>query len=218
MTDFRIYIGNKNYSSWSLRGWLMLKQTGAAFEEVVIPLGPIGTRTPAIRAHSPSARVPALHHRDLVVWDSLAIGEYLAELFPKAHLWPEDREARAIARSVSAEMHSGFASMRSAMSMNLRRAESKVPISPAVAEDIARIFAIWSECRKRYGKGGPFLFGALSIADAMFAPVTTRFQTYGVDMDEGARAYVDAIRALPAMREWTDAAHRETTVIQEYEV
>jgi glutathione S-transferase len=217
MADFKLYIGDKNYSSWSLRGWLMMKQCGAAFDEVIIPLEGPGTRTKAIQAYSPSGRVPALHHGDLVVWESLAIGEYLAEVFPEARLWPGDRAARAVARAVSAEMLSGFAALRSAMPMNVRRKELKLAITPAVADEIARIAAIWKECRRRFGKGGPFLFGAFSNADAMYAPVATRFLTYGVDVDAETRAYVDAVMGLPAMREWIEAARRETTVVEAYE-
>lgn len=217
MADLTLYIGNKNYSSWSLRSWLMIKQTGAPFEEVVIPLEGPGRRTTAIRPLSPSGRVPALKHGELVLWESTAIGEYLAELFPNASLWPEDRAARAIARAVSAEMHCGFAALRTAMPMNIRRTRITLPTTPAVDEDVARITTIWRDCRTRFGAAGSFLFGTFGIADAMFAPVATRFRTYGVTLDAVSAAYVDAIYTHPAMREWIDAAHQEAFAIPDYD-
>ncbi len=217
MAEFTIYIGNKTYSSWSLRGWLALKLAGAPFEEVVFPMNGPGSPTKEIVERSPSARVPLLKHRDLLVWDSLAIGEYLAELFPAAGLWPADAGARATARAVSAEMHSSFASLRSAMPMNVRRQPIELPAASDVKADIARIVALWSDCRRTYGAEGPFLFGRYTFADAMFAPVATRFRTYGVPLDERARAYVDASLAHPAVEEWIGAARRETWRIEAYE-
>jgi glutathione S-transferase len=220
MGEFTIFIGNKTYSSWSLRGWLALKLSGAPFEEVVLPLNGPGSPTKEIVERSPSGRVPLLKHRDLLVWDSLAIGEYLAELFPSAGLWPADARARATARAVSAEMHSGFASLRSAMPMNVRREPIELPVSLLgdVKNDIARIVALWSDCRRTFGAGGPYLFGRYSFADAMFAPVATRFRTYGVSLDEGARAYVDASLTHPAVQEWISAAKREPWRIEGYEI
>jgi glutathione S-transferase len=217
MAEFTIFVGNKTYSSWSLRGWLALKLSGAPFEEVVIPMNGPGRPTREIVERSPSGRVPLLKHRDLLVWDSLAIGEYLAELFPAAGLWPADATARATARAVSAEMHSGFSALRSAMPMNVRREPIELPAAGDVKADIARIVALWSDCRRTFGAGGPYLFGRYCFADAMFAPVATRFRTYGVSLDEGARAYVDASHAHPAVEEWIGAARREAWRIEAYE-
>lgn len=218
MADLTLYIANKNYSSWSLRPWLLLKQAGIDFEEVFIPLGEPGPdRGVRIRPHSPSGKVPALRHGSLVVWESLAIAEYVAELHPAAQLWPEDRAARAVARAVSAEMASGFSNMRAALSMNIRRKLTNYKVSDGAAVDVARVQEIWRTCRESYGQGGPFLFGRFSIADAMYAPVVTRFQTYGVAVDDGARAYMEAVSALPAMQAWVAAAHEEPHVIAAYE-
>jgi glutathione S-transferase len=202
-----LFVGNKNLSSWSLRPYLALAHTGAPFEEVVVHLDRPDTRE-RLLAVSPSARVPVLRDGALVVWDSLAICEYLAERFPEARLWPESIDARAQARSVSAEMHSGFADLRREMPMNITARTPREP-SPAVAQDVARVLAIWSDCRARHAASGPFLFGAFSIADAMFAPVVTRFETYGVKVDDVARRYMDAIQALPAMQRWSAAAADE---------
>jgi glutathione S-transferase len=216
MADFTIYIGNKNYSSWSLRGWLMLKHAGAPFDEVVIPLEETGSRTEILR-HSPSGRVPALRHGNLLVWETVAIGEYLAELFPAAALWPGDRAARAVARAASAEMHAGFAALRSHLPMNVR---SSFPSRGATAEaqaDINRIVAIWRDCRKRFAGGGEFLFGAFGIADAMYAPVVSRFRTYKIDLEPEAQAYCDAVWALPAMQEWVAGARNEPMIIESAE-
>jgi glutathione S-transferase len=217
MAEFTIFLGNKTYSSWSLRGWLALKLSGAPFEEVVLPLNGPGSPTKEIVERSPSGRVPLLKHRDLLVWDSLAIGEYLAELFPSAGLWPADTRARATARAVSAEMHSGFAALRSAMPMNVRREPIELPVSADVRTEIARIVTLWNDCRRTFGAAGPYLFGRYGFADAMFAPVATRFRTYGVSLDEGARAYVDASLAHPAVEEWIGAAKREPWRIEGYE-
>ena len=215
--ELTIFIGNKTYSSWSLRGWLALKLAGAPFEEVVLPINGPGSVTREIVERSPSGRVPLLAHRDLLVWDSLAIGEYVAELFPAAGLWPSEARARATARALAAEMHSGFAALRNAMPMNVRRAPIELPLAADVKADIARILTMWRDCRRAYGAGGPFLFGRYGFADAMFAPVATRFRTYGVSLDEGARAYVDASLAHPAVGEWVAAAQREPWRIEAYE-
>jgi glutathione S-transferase len=216
MSDFTLTIGNKNYSSWSLRPWLTLKQTGVAFREIVIPL--YGADSPrAIREHSPSGKVPVLRHGDNVVWDSLAICEYLAETFPEARLWPADPAARAVARSISAEMHSGFAALRTHMGMNVR---ARLPGKGRTIEslrDIDRVRTIWRETLDRFGKGGAFLFGSFSIADAMYAPVVFRFRTYEVDLDARLREYCAAILSLPAIEEWGEAALVEPWTIEAFE-
>ncbi len=216
MADFTIYIGNKNYSSWSLRGWLMLKQTGASFEEVLVPLRETATRTTILR-HSPSGRVPALHHGDRVIWETLAIGEYLAERFPEARLWPADPEARAVARSVSAEMHAGFSALRSHLPMNMRSNFAGRGLTPEAQADVNRITALWRDCRKRFGAEGKLLFGHPTIADAMYAPVVSRFRTYRIELEEEAQRYADAVWALPALQEWATAAGHEPMVIEEFE-
>src|ERR1700724_3450101 len=217
MADFTIYIGNKNYSSWSLRGWLMLRHTGADFAEELIPLDEAGTRTNILR-QSPSGRVPALRHGEFVVWESLAIGEYLAELFPKAQLWPKGASARAVARAVSLEMHAGFAALRGHLPMNIRSNFPNRGVTPEVQAEINRITAVWRDCRKRFGEGkGDFLFGHFTIADATYAPVVTRFRTYKIDLDRDAQAYCDKIMAFPAMQEWISAARNEPMIIDAYE-
>lgn len=200
MAEFTLVVGNKNYSSWSLRAWLMLKQAGADFDEELIPLYLPGSRNELMRL-SPSGRVPVLRHGELTIWETLAIGEYLAELFPAAGLWPEAKDARAVARSVSAEMHAGFAALRGYFPMNMRSAFPNRAATSEAQADINRIAAIWRDCRKRFGGEGDFLFGDLSIADAMFAPVVSRFRTYKIDLDAEAQRYSDAVWALPTMQE-----------------
>jgi glutathione S-transferase len=216
MADFTIYIGNKNYSSWSLRGWLALKHTGVPFDEEVIPLDEANTRANILR-QSPSGRVPALRHGEDVIWDSLAIGEYLAELFPAARLWPEGAQARAAARAVSAEMHSGFAALRSHLPMNMRSSFPNRGVTPEAQADINRITALWRDCRKRFGQGGEFLFGHFTLADAMYAPVVSRFRTYKIGLEDETQRYADAVWSLPAMVEWATAARHEPMVIERHE-
>jgi glutathione S-transferase len=211
-----LVIGNKNYSSWSLRPWLALRMARIPFDEVRIPLYEPDTAA-ALAPWSPSGLVPLLQDGDLKVWDSLAICEYLAESYPDRGLWPEDRAARAMARSVSAEMHAGFGGLRSAMSMNIRRRYPSLGRTPECLQDIDRVLAIWRDCRSRFGAGGDFLFGRFSIADAMYAPVVLRFQTYEFELDGAARAYADAILALPALREWLADAERETESIPKFD-
>ena len=206
MSEMVLYVGNKNYSSWSLRAYLILGATGAAFRDEVIVLDRPETRAEILKV-SPAGRVPVLHHGDLVVWDTLALGEYLAELFPAAGLWPEDRAARARARSISAEMHAGFVALRQNMPMDLRARKPGVGHTPEALADAARVQDIWRDALQR--SGGPLLFGRFTIADAMFAPVTTRFVTYGVALDEVCRTYVEAVAALPAMQAWRAAAEKE---------
>lgn len=213
MTQFTLVIGNKNYSSWSLRPWLLLKQADVAFEEIRIPLYTPASREQLLQ-HSPSGKVPVLHHGSLTIWDSLAICEYIAELFPDRHLWPQSTAARAVARAVSAEMHAGFQPLRQHLSMDCR---SRIPKSllPEVQADVDRILNLWRTCRQEFGTGGEFLFGSqFTIADAMYAPVVSRFITYGVALDPIAQSYVDTIWSLPALLEWRSAAEAETEVIE----
>jgi glutathione S-transferase len=217
MSELTLYIGNKNYSSWSLRAWLSLKHVGTPFKEIVIPLEGGGKPTVAIAAHSPSGKVPALRYGDMVVWDSLAISEYLADEFNQAHLWPSERVARAFARSSIAEMHSGFPNLRAQLPMNIRRTPFTLALTPEVESEVVRIISLWGEARRRFGAGGPFLFGRFSLADSMFAPVATRFRTYGVPMDEVTRAYVSAIHELPSMLEWTAGSKAEPWTIEAYD-
>lgn len=208
MAPFKLIVGNKNLSSWSLRPYLVLKHTGAAFEEEVIPLDRPDTRQ-SIRQVSPSGRVPCLVHEGNAIWDSLAICEYLNEIFPDANLWPTSRVARAAARSIVCEMHSGFQALRTNMPMNITAQRHGEGRAEGVEADIRRIQDIWRDARERFGAGGRFLFGDFTIADAFFAPVVTRFRTYGVDLEPHAAAYADAIWSLPAMREWEAGARAE---------
>ena len=217
MTNLTIILGNKNYSSWSLRAWLALQATGAEFDEIVIPLWLDGAKE-KILAHSPSGKVPALRHGDVVVWESLAICEHLAEAFPDAGLWPADPTARAAARSVSHEMHAGFMALRRAMPMNCRAAKPGKGMTDGVVADIERVTAIWRDCRTRFGSGGALLFGEFTIADAMFASVASRFRTYDVTLDPVAAAYVEAVHALPAMRSWLGAAEAEPHTVAHFEI
>jgi len=216
VAEFTLYIGNKNYSSWSLRAWLVLKQAGIRFDETVIPLYRPESK-PAILRHSPSGRVPCLHHGDTMVWDSLAIAEYVADLMPEACLWPDDPVARAVARGVSAEMHAGFTALRQAMPMNLRAAHPGKGMTPAVRDDVNRITALWRDCRRRFAGAKPFLFGNPTIADAMYAPVVARFAIYAVVLDDDARDYVSLMLDQPAVQEWTEAAKQEPWIIPEFE-
>jgi glutathione S-transferase len=209
-----LYIGNKNYSSWSMRPWLALKWAGIAFEERVIRLGGEGYRQakiPEIVAVSPSGRVPALHADAIVVHDSLAICEWAHEHAPAGALWPQDASRRAIGRSAAAEMHSGFAAVRRDLSMNIRRQMQSAPDWPDdTRADLARLYALWSDLRARFGADGPFLLGARSIADAMFAPVATRLRTYAVETPADAQAYCATIFADAAFQEWERGAFAET--------
>jgi glutathione S-transferase len=215
VASLTLVVGNKNYSSWSLRPWLAMRQAGIAFEEAVIPLYQGGSKA-ALLEHSPAGKVPVLKHGGRTVWDSLAIMEYLAETFPAAGLWPRDAAARALARSILAEMHAGFAALRGGMPMSLREHLPSQGRSDAVSADIERVTAIWRDCRARFGDGGSFLFGAFSIADAMYAPVATRFRTYAVELDPICQAYADAVLALHAFLEWQAAAQQEPWVITSY--
>ncbi|NYH97659.1 glutathione S-transferase family protein [Cupriavidus plantarum] len=204
----KLVIGNKKYSSWSLRPWLLLRQAGIAFEEINVRLSTPEFAT-EIRKHSPSGKVPVLIDGDLHVWDSLAISEYVAERFPEKQLWPADAAARAHARSVCAEMHAGFQQVRSQLPMNVTAVLPGMGWNTAVQRDVDRIAAIWSELRARHGDKGPFLFGTFTVADAFYAPVVSRFATYGIHLPDDAKAYADFILSLPSMQEWVTAAREE---------
>ena len=211
----QLVIGNKNYSSWSLRPWLAARHAGIEFDEIRIALDTPETAV-QLYHYSPSCKVPVWREGDLVIWDSLAICEYFAEQVPA--LWPTAAVARAVARSVSAEMHSGFAALRAGMPMNARAQGRNVPVTPEIATDIVRIATIWSDCRSRFGAGGSWLFGAFSIADAMFAPVALRFATYGVSRPGIVDDYVATHLADPHLQAWIVAAERETEVITSSEL
>jgi glutathione S-transferase len=215
MPDRLLVIGNHNYSSWSLRPWLALKHLGVPFRLERIALDQPDTAA-CIRRHSPGGRVPVLVEGDVTIWESLAIIEHLAEAHPQ--LWPSEPVARGMARAVAAEMHSGFQALRNELPMNIRAMGRAVAPSPAAAADIARIVAIWSEARKRFGRTGPWLFGAFSAADAMYTPVASRFRTYGVPLPEALMRYQDTALGSPAMREWTAMAESEAEVIAHEEV
>jgi glutathione S-transferase len=216
MAEFTLVIGNRNYSSWSLRGWLMAKLAGIDFEEVLIPLNQPETQT-AIARHSPAGRVPVLLHDGITVWESLAIAEYLHDIRPTAGLWPASVAARAHARVIASEMHAGFVELRTHMPMDIRASYPGKGMTPEVHTDIARITGLWRDCRQRFAgtaaKDDGFLFGTISAADAMFAPVVTRFRTYGVKLDADADAYCKTVLAYPAMKEWVEAAKREPWTI-----
>jgi glutathione S-transferase len=214
----KLVIGNKNYSSWSMRPWLAMRAAGIAFEEVFIPLYTDNKADKdRILSFSRAGKVPALVDGDVMVWDSLSIIEYLAERFPDAKLWPQDRAARAYARSISAEMHSGFLPLRSECGMNLHRPVGAVTLSADAQANVARVQEIWTECRDRHGKSGPYLFGAFAAADAMYAPVVHRFRTYAIGVSPQVQAYMDTMMALPAFAEWTKAGLAETLVIEKFE-
>lgn len=209
MSGLVLGIGDKNLSSWSLRPWFLMKHAGVPFTEENIRLDRPETRE-ILSEKSPSGLVPFLTHGNIKIWDSLAIMEYLAELFPEKQLWPEDAGARAVARSVAAEMHSGFSALRTVWPMVFTREGMRHVTSGGVRRDIDRINDLWTRCRKEFGDGGDFLFGRFSVADAMYAPVVSRFVTYGpVELSAEAANYRDMIFALPAMREWGEGAARE---------
>ncbi len=217
-----LIVGNKNYSSWSLRPWLAMKVAGITFRETVLSLYTSGFKE-KISALSGadgvvSGKVPVLIDGNVRVWESLAILEYLAEKFPAAGLWPAQEAARAHARAIAAEMHSGFLPLRRHLPMNVRRPAKARILDAATASDVARIDAIWNECRDRFGAGGPFLFGTFGAADAMYAPVVWRFHTYAVEVSDTARAYMERILALAASVEWRHAAREEPWVLAEDEV
>jgi glutathione S-transferase len=218
MAELKLAIGNKNYSSWSMRPWLALRASGIPFAETVIPLY---TDNPAdkaqILAFSRAGKVPVLVDGDITVWDSLAIIEYIAERYPEKKLWPDDVAARAHARSICAEMHSGFVPLRSECGMNLHREVRAIALSADAKANVAGIEEIWRECRRRYGAGGSFLFGRFGAADAMYAPVVHRFRTYAIEVAADTRAYMDTMMMLPAFKEWTRDGIAETLVIEKFE-
>jgi glutathione S-transferase len=215
--SLHLVIGNKNYSSWSFRPWLAMKVAGLAFDETVISLEAADFKTRVMELGG-SGRVPVLIDGDVRVWESLAILEYLAEKFPAARLWPESVAARAHARAIASEMHAGFAALRRHLPMNVARPVKFRALDAGAAKDVARIDAIWRQCRAKFGRGGVFLFGAFGAADAMFAPVVWRFHTYAVEVSATASDYMRAMMALPAWNEWRDAARRETWILAEDEV
>jgi glutathione S-transferase len=216
MARAQLTLSSKNYSSWSLRGWLLCRMAGLQVDEAMIALDDPGNRAELLLL-SPSVLVPRLTHDGVSVWDTLAIAEYLNETFPKAQMYPADKVARAHCRSISGEIHSGFANLRSALPMNLRMRHEKFRIFAGARPDIDRIETIWSECLTRYG--GPFLFGAApTVADAMYAPVTRRFITYAVALSPTSRAYCDTISAWPLMAEWIAEAAAEPQEMEELDV
>ncbi|KOF14665.1 glutathione S-transferase [Ensifer adhaerens] len=215
MTGLTLYVGNKNYSSWSLRPWLALEASGIAFEDVVIPFD-FAAGNPRIREISPTGRVPLLVHGDVRIWESLAIIEYVAELFPEAGLWPAEQQDRARARSYACEMLSGFRALRSACPMNIRRQKQALEVADDVRADVARIETIWAEALVR--SGGPFLFGSFTAADAMYAPVVNRFDVYNLVSDPVTLGYMERVKAHPAFRKWEAAARAEPWIVAEDEV
>ncbi|MEJ8575023.1 glutathione S-transferase [Microbaculum marinum] len=215
MTRATLTISSKNYSSWSLRGWLLCRMAGLDFVEAPVDVDDPDSRQELLLL-SPSVLVPRLTHGEVTVWDTLAIGEYLAEIAPEAGLLPADRAVRAHCRAVSGEIHSGFYNLRSALPMNLKARHESFKIFSGARPDVERIKAIWTECLQMYG--GPYLFGELSMADAMYAPVCTRFRTYAVDLEPALAAYCETIFAWPLMQEWTEGALAEPDEIIELEV
>lgn len=210
----KLIIGNKNYSSWSLRAWFLMRHAGIQFDEHRITLDEPGSAQ-RIAEFSPSGRVPVLILDDTLVWDSLAIAETVAERWPEKRLWPDDPATRAHARSISAEMHAGFDTLRRSMPMNCRAMGRKVPLPDELTADIDRVIAIWSDCNHRYG--GEWLFGEFSVADAMYAPVVLRFRTYGINLPDSAKVYANRVLESIAMQEWLTAAETEIEVIESEE-
>lgn len=216
MTELTLVIGNKNYSSWSLRAWLGMKQNGLQFNEIRIPMD-TSEFYEKIPQYSPSNKVPVLLHGSQKVWESLAILEYLAEEFPDLNWYPKDKTAKIVARSISFEIYAGFNKLRENMPMNCRAKYPGKGMALGVKKDIDRITNIWQECRQKFGAGGDMLFGEFTIADAMYAPVVLRFVTYGVEVDKVCRDYMEAILELPAMQEWVKAGEKEEEVLLRYQ-
>jgi len=214
MSDLTLYVGNKNYSSWSFRPWIAMEAAGVPFTDKVIPFD-FAAGNPEFRKLSPTGRVPVLHHGEVRVWESLAIIEYVAELSPDARIWPKDRAARAEARAISMEMLSGFRALRGACPMNIRRAPGEIDLPKGVTDDVARIETIWKAALSR--SGGPFLFGGFSAADAMYAPVVNRFEIYRLTKDDAVLAYMARVKAHPAWQKWQAAALAEPWIVPEDE-
>jgi len=212
-----LVIGNKNYSSWSFRPWIAMRVANIAFDEVVVPLDTAEFKA-RVSKISGTGKVPVLLDGDIEVWESLAILEYLAEKFPAAHLWPADPAARAHARAIASEMHAGFLPLRRACPMNMRRPAKAHALADDAIANVRRIEAMWADCRTQFGHGGPFLFGAFGAADAMYAPVVARLHTYDISIGADARAYRDAVMALPAWNEWVDAARKESWIRPQDEI
>jgi len=212
MARLKLVIADKNYSSWSMRAWVLLRELGIEFEEVPLKFSP-DVSVIGIERYSAAGKVPVLLVDAEPVWDSLAICETVAELFPEKHIWPGERRARQVARSVCAEMHSGFQAMRNSMPMNIRGRHAGKGMNPDTRRDIDRVVSIWQDCRRNFGAGGDLLFGQFSAADAYFAPVAMRFATYAVGLPTAAQAYAESLRALRSVREWADAAKLETASI-----
>ena len=217
MSDYTLVIGNKNYSSWSLRPWLWMRQAGIPFAEKRVALY-TDTYTEELQPYFSNNKVPVLQDGELIVWDTLAILEYLAEKHPETHGWPADSRARAVARSISAEMHSSFTALRQAMPMNCRKVFPDFNYDDTVQKDIERICELWAFCRDEFGADGPWLFGAFSMADAMYAPVVLRFQTYDVGLSSIAREYVNTMLENPHVAEWIEAGINEPEIIAQSEV
>jgi glutathione S-transferase len=209
----KLIIGNKNYSSWSLRPWIAMKVAGIAFEEEIIPLYEPGSREQVLK-YSPAGKVPVLIDGETRIWESLAILEYLSEKFPKAGLWPAEPRPRGLARAVASEMHAGFQALRKNCPMNLWLPVKKRPQPDDVMDNVKRIDALWNDCRSRFGQGGAFLFGPFGAADAMYAPVASRLHSYDIAVSAVSRAYIDAVLALPAFAEWRAAGLKETWIMQ----
>jgi glutathione S-transferase len=212
-----LVIANKTYSSWSFRPWILMRHFGIEFDEVVIPMAQENTRAEMLRS-SPAGKCPSLHDGKIVVWDSLAIIEYVAELHPNMPIWPRPRAARAQARSLAAEMHSGFMGLRGLLPMNMRRKVKQRELTPEASADVARLEQAFGQARREFGQAGAFLFGDFSAADAMFAPVVNRLHVYKVAVTPGTWAYMDAMMALPAWQDWSTQAHAETWIIEKYEI
>ena len=217
MVKRKLVIGNKNYSTWSLRGWLVAKRAGVPFEEEVLPLYQEGSAERK-SAHSPAGLVPVLYDGDIRIWDTLAIAEYLHEQHPEAQLWPADQEKRAVARAVTSQMHSGFLALRAHMPMNIRRSSPTAGRGEGVLEDIAQMTDLWSSIRSEYGDGGDFLFGQWCIADAFYTPPAFRFQTFGIPLEGKAAAYAESLLAMPEVKEWAAAGIAEPWSIEQYDL
>ena len=217
MAKATLVIGNKNYSSWSLRPFMAMAMADIDFDEKFIRFGePRFSRE--VKKISKAGQVPVLLHNGLTIWDTMAIMEYLAETWPDRNLWPKTKAARSLARSACAELHAGFKNLRSACPMNLRRPQRPVPMNAEIFADVARLEALWRQCRKEHGKGGPFLFGKFSIADAMFTPIVTRLETFDIKVAEDTQHYMNAVLATPAFHEWKAAALKEKWIVAEDEV